>query len=426
MQRTTRMVVTALLMAFVGIAGVALAAPQREIVVWMAYAHVTDEYKTWFDKQTERFERENPGASVRFEYIRGINDKLLAASAAGVAPDMTHASIAYARSLYEAGVLLELDRFIADTPHLAPDNFLPTALVFCQKDGQTFGVPWTLEAAAVLYNRDHMNEAGLDERPESMATWDDLVQYAQRLRQIEGDGTISRSGYVSPFSSDAFASYLYSNGGSFYSSVGTEVAFNSEEGVQALQFMYDLHHRHDVRAPGARSTDLSNRTASMVYWETSCVNWSIRPVAPDFAEWLGMAAVPAGPQGKAPSGVGWSNMFTIPRGAKNPELAWAWISQWLRPQTQVEFFEHFGSVNVGSPRRDFYGSSAFSRAVRSLPHLGSISTIFNNAQPYPHIRFSEINRQMTPLLSRVSGGTLAPATALAECERMANGILTPN
>jgi len=105
MQRTTRMVVTALLMAFVGIAGVALAAPQREIVVWMAYAHVTDEYKTWFDKQTERFERENPGASVRFEYIRGINDKLLAASAAGVAPDMTHASIAYARSLYEAGAI---------------------------------------------------------------------------------------------------------------------------------------------------------------------------------------------------------------------------------------------------------------------------------------------------------------------------------
>jgi multiple sugar transport system substrate-binding protein len=422
-----RVLIVLLLLCVLGTAGntqaAGVSAAKREVVVWMWTAHVTDLYNTWREKITAWFEEDHPEATLKFEFVPNSPDKLLTAAASGVVPDASLASINYARDLYEAGALTDLDRYVADTPHLTEENFMPASWIFCQKDGHTFGIPWGLEVAAVLYNREHVAEAGLDERPEALKTWDHLVRHAQRLRQIGADGRITRSGYVSSFNRVTFASYLYSNGGEFYNASGSQVAFNTEQGTQALQFMYDLDKRYDIKAPGAGTATLPNRMSSMVYWETSAMNWGIEPTAPDFAQWLRMAPIPVGPQGTTPSGVGWGNMFVIPRGAKNPELGWAVISVWMRPQVQVESFIHYGSVKASSSRRDFYSSPTFARAMRSMPLLASIPTILTYAKPYPYIRFPEINRQMAPLFSQVLAGTMAPATALAESERIANIVL---
>jgi multiple sugar transport system substrate-binding protein len=414
-----------LLVCIAGMAGntFAASAPKREVVVWMWTAHVTELYNTWRDKMTAWFEEDHPGATLRFEFVANSPDKLLTAAAAGVVPDASLASINYARDLYEAGTLMDLDRYVAATPHLTEENFMPASWLFCQKDGHTFGIPWGLEVAAVLYNREHFAEAGLDERPETLKTWDHLISHAQRLRRFDSDGRLMRSGYVSGFNRVSFASYLYSNGGDFYNASGSQVAFNTERGIETLQFMYDLDKRYDVKMPGAGTSSLPNKTASMVYWETSCMNHRIEPVDPNFSQWLRMAPIPVGPQGTTPSGVGWGNMFVIPRGAKNPELGWAVISIWMRPQVQVESFVHYGSVKASSSRRDFYSSPTFARAMRATPLLASIPTILTYAKPYPYIRFPEINRQMAPLFTQVLGGTMAPAAALAESERIANIVL---
>ena len=115
--------------------------------------------------------------------------------------------------------------------------------------------------------------------------------------------------------------------------------------------MYDLEKRYDVKISGAGTSALPNKTASMVYWETSAMNWGIEPIDPDFAQWLRMAPMPLGPQGTTPSGVGWGNMFVIPKGAKNPDLGFAVMAIWMRPDVQVESFVHYGSVKASSSRR---------------------------------------------------------------------------
>ncbi|MGI6081748.1 MAG: ABC transporter substrate-binding protein [Limnochordia bacterium] len=423
MRRLMAMVLILCVIGMMTGSGVAAAKAKREVVVWMWTAHVTDLYDAWRAKITNWFEEDHPDATLRFEFVPFGADRILTAAASGVVPDATLASIQYARDLYEAGALMELDGYIAKTPHLTEENFMPASWVFCQKDGRTFGVPWGLEVACILYNKDHLAESGLDERPEALKTWDDLVSYAQRLRQFDPEGRLIRSGYVSSFNRVTFASYLYSNGGEFYDASGKKVAFNTEQGIQALEFMYDLEKRYDVKIPGAGTSALPNKTASMVYWETSAMNHGIEPVDPDFAQWLRMAPVPVGPQGATPSGVGWGNMFVIPRGAKNPDLGFAVMAIWMRPEVQVESFVHYGSVKASSSRRDFYSSPTFARAMRNVPLLASIPTILTYAKPYPYIRFPEINRQAAPLFSQVLNGTMAPAAALAESERIANIIL---
>ena len=37
---------------------------------------------------------------------------------------------------------MELDSYIARTPHLTEENFMPASWIFLSKDGRTFGVPW--------------------------------------------------------------------------------------------------------------------------------------------------------------------------------------------------------------------------------------------------------------------------------------------
>ena len=393
------------------------AAGATDVVVWMWTAHTTEPYQAWYKDFARRYENENPGATLRFEFVQLGLEKLLTAVVGRAPPDVAIVSVSYARDLYEAGALTVLNDFVQRTPHMTLENFVPAATIFNQKDGQIYGIPWSMEAESILYNRDHMRAAGLDDRPESLGTWDDLMNASRHLTQRGADGSITRSGYQTNWIVSWFTSYLYSNGGAFYSPDGNAVAFNSPEGIEALSFMYEMHSQY--RAPGISGRAITDGTASLVHWSTSSIT-SLHAATPDLVDWMGQAPIPRGPRGDQAGGVGWSNMFVIPHGAANPELAWRFIAQWLEPQSQVAFFETFGGIDARSPRLDFYQTASFSDSVNRYFHLAQVPRIFISAKPYPHIRFTEISAHFNPLLSEVQKGALSPQAALEEAARLAN------
>ena len=127
---------------------VASAAEQKtEVLVWMWPSHSRELYLEWNQELTRRFEGANPGATLQFEFHD--MQKFVVASAAGVPPDVTLASVMYARQYYESGLYRELNAYIESTPHMTPDNFLPASMVAAQKDGRIYGMPWRLEARAI-------------------------------------------------------------------------------------------------------------------------------------------------------------------------------------------------------------------------------------------------------------------------------------
>lgn len=400
-------------------------ANETELVVWMWSAHVTALHQTWQQKIKTWFEEENPGVTVRFEFTdTASGEKLIAAAAAGVPPDVTLVSLSRGRDFYERGILRELNNYIDKTPEVALDQFLPVSVIAGQKDGTVFGLPWSLEAKALQYNRDHLTEAGLDARPGAMASWDDMVEYSRRLVQRDANGVITRSGMVLGRGGINFTAYLHSNGGQFYNETGTAVAFNDSKGIEALEMMRRFQHEYDVTRPNAAWADLANRTASMVIGDTSATG-RLRAAAPDFESWVEMVAIPPGPQGERPSTVSWSNLFAIPTGAKNPDIAWDFIAMWLSAEKVVERFNNIGGASLTTPRRDFFQTDAFLDAIRRIPYMANMPDIFGNAGPYPHIRYPDISRALTPLLTQAErDGTMAPAAALAEAERIANVILS--
>ena len=391
---------------------VASAAEQKtEVLVWMWPSHSRELYLEWNQELTRRFEGANPGATLQFEFHD--MQKFVVASAAGVPPDVTLASVMYAQQYYESGLYRELNAYIESTPHMTPDNFLPASMVAAQKDGRIYGMPWSWEARSIYVNTSHLAEAGLSTDPEAIATWKVLVDYAKRLTKMDASGEIVRSGFITTVNTADFASFLYSNGGHFYSADETAVAFNSPQGVEALEFMHDWQRVHNAMRKGAvAGSDFDGEIASMVIRDTSSIPTLLHDVPELVRERLIILPIPQGPQSDGRSGVSWSNMWVIPSNAKHPDLAWEFIQLFLSPQAVVDRFVHWGSFYINFARLDALKSREFLTALREHRCMSQIPRIFNTAGPYPHIYYQDINRGIASLLQRSArDGLLAPTAA---------------
>jgi multiple sugar transport system substrate-binding protein len=99
------------------------------------------------------------------------------------------------------------------------------------------------ETGLYFYNTRLFEEAGLD--PESPPeTWDDLDAAAAALTTLSSDGAIEQLGVGLEVSYLPFLAQLYTNNGSLYSEDLRTVTFNSEQGIETLQWMLDFVKRH--------------------------------------------------------------------------------------------------------------------------------------------------------------------------------------
>src|SRR5687767_6476440 len=157
---TTRRRLVARLTAFVGAAGVpgVLAACGAQRTDPPAQTKATGKLEfydwwlptssplqeAWWKFVKEDFERKHTGVTVEFNFISGttgVRDKLKTAAAADSSPDASHASVAFVRSLWDAGLLEDLTSYAAKTPDVAMPKFLDQALFYNQKAGKVYGLP---------------------------------------------------------------------------------------------------------------------------------------------------------------------------------------------------------------------------------------------------------------------------------------------
>lgn len=90
-----------------------------------------------------------------------------------------------------------------------------------------------------FYNKDLVAQAGLD--PEvGPQTWDDMITLAEGVNKMDARGIeVIATMPFGPDINSAFASWLSSNGGQYLSDDGRQVLFNSERGVETLQWLVD-------------------------------------------------------------------------------------------------------------------------------------------------------------------------------------------
>ncbi|WP_448811458.1 ABC transporter substrate-binding protein [Agromyces bauzanensis] len=175
----------------------------------------------------DAFEQDNPDITVEVTTLpyADYGTALQTDLAAGTVSDVFDIEYANYAQYQANGVLAEL-------PVENPDAYRPSLLEAYQTDGTQYALPSSFSTVVLYYNADLFDAAGL-EYPTSDWTWSDEQAAAEKLT----DAAAGVWGDHQPVSFYEFYKTLAQNGGEFLNEDGTEVAFNSPEGIEAAQWL---------------------------------------------------------------------------------------------------------------------------------------------------------------------------------------------
>ncbi len=179
--------------------------------------------------------------SVSMGRYQALSQKIMAAVAAGEPPVLAQAYEAWTGELIENGSAEPLDPYIEGPNGLSPAelaDFVPGLLENNTWDGTIYSFPFNKSVRAIYWNKNLFEAAGLDRAP---TDWDEYGSMARTLtRDLDGDGETDQWGTAGQISAWMFENLLIQNGGEILTPDGARAAFDSAEGIEALEFMVRL------------------------------------------------------------------------------------------------------------------------------------------------------------------------------------------
>ena len=119
------------------------------------------------------FEKANPGIKIDVEQLpfAEAHQKLLTGFAGDSLPDMAQLGNSWLPEFEALGAFEPLDRRVAATPAIDPDDYFPGIWDASRIDGKLYGVPWYVDTRLLFYRRDLLKQAGFDHPPRDWAEW---------------------------------------------------------------------------------------------------------------------------------------------------------------------------------------------------------------------------------------------------------------
>lgn len=316
------------------------------------------------ESQAEKFNKSHPGVKVTPFYAGAygaggpMQQKLLAAMAAGTVPDVVQLEIHATCTFASKGALLALDEWMAKSDHDRKDDFLPV-LTNTGCDGKTYGIPFNRSVPILYWNRDRFTKAGITAAPK---TWTELAAIAPKLVQDGADGKVV--GFMPINQWWFFQSMTWSNGGDILSPDMKKAVFATDAAAAGLTIWANLIERgvSQVRTGPTEFLqtiqDFVNEKTAM-YWGSAA---DMGAVAAAKFDWR--AALSPGFDGKR---------LVVPQGGANavimakisPErqkAAWEFIQWWTSPAEAAYWSRETGYVPVVKKALDDPDFKAFLKA----------------------------------------------------------------
>ncbi|MEX1028775.1 MAG: ABC transporter substrate-binding protein [Paenibacillaceae bacterium] len=277
-----------------------------------------------FNVMVDAFNKSQDKIHVTYVIVEDMITKFLTASTSGGSPDIMFWDRWRTASYAPKGVLAPIDEFMK-ADGVPNTDFYEQALKELSSDGKLYGLPLTVDARALFYNKTILAEKGLN----PPTTWDELADVAKQLTVWEGDKLV-RSGF-SLADVGLFNMTLQQAGGQMLNEDGTKPSFNSPEGLKVLEFWNKLMNVDKVYKLGfeaglGEGTDaFVTGKVAMIYtgpWMLS--NYMKYGKDLDF----GVVAPPSGPTGGKGSVMGGFGLV-IAEASKNKEAAWEFEKWWL-------------------------------------------------------------------------------------------------
>jgi multiple sugar transport system substrate-binding protein len=293
-------------------------------------------------------------------------DRIRNAAVSGEGPDVTQAGTTQVPFFAALGGFEDLSPRVEDIGGAAayPEGVWKTTQVVGQEG--TWAVPWFTEARSIYYRKDVLEKAGVDPAT-AFKTWDDFQSTLEAIKTEVPDvapfGTPGKKAFdlvhhVMPFVWDA--------GGAELTADSSKSAINSPQAVQGVEWFADLV--NDGLADPSQlerdGTQVENqfKAGKLAVWiggpwvlpsaqRTDDESWS-----PAARKNVGLAPMPAGPNGDAYTFVGGSDLMMFEH-SKHKNEAWALIKYLSQDQVQTDYAQLLGMFPARVEPQQSYGES---------------------------------------------------------------------
>ena len=378
---------------------------QKYIDVYQAkYPHVTIEYRNW------------PFG----EY----HTKLLTQAAAGTAPDVYAYSGIFFPKFVKAGGAYPIDELVKADAEFEIEDFVEQSLRLSIVDGKLWGIPHIGNAWAVLYNKQVLEEAGVEDINEMDAAgrwdWEAHLEALQKITTRDDAGRAERIGMNDPgMNVLGIHSWAWQNGGNLLKQPGLgEFVLNEPAGVAAVEWAADLIREHRVAASPADAygnsyAELNNGRFGLIY------GWAIYSRVKGFP--VDVAHPPSGPA--AQTTVFHPNTLGIAAKTKYPEESWNLIALQLSKQGDLDQTKIMGVI---SRRKSNLAKMAqVVKGQFGIGHPEVVADVIENGRTFDVTEFQqEVGNTITPVLQEIRDGADAQ-TKLDELKPIVDDILAP-
>jgi ABC-type glycerol-3-phosphate transport system substrate-binding protein len=310
------------------------------------------------------FEQEHPEVTVELVSMGGyasLSQKLMGAVQVNAPPNLAQMYESWTTQFHELGRLVPMDSLIRAPGGLSEAelaDFYPAFIEDNSWGGRVVTLPFNKSVPVFFYNIKMLADAGYPGFP---ATWPEFRSMVKELT-VRERGIWGTEMGVNQW---MFGCMLRQLDGDFLDEAGRRATFNSEAGIRAAQFQYDLLAADSSAVFGAgydpQNDFLSGKIACI--WGTS-VSWAFMKDQMTFP--VGVAAIPH--WGERPEVISFGTNIGLFRTGSARQIAagWEFVKWFTSPERQAEWAARTSYVPA---RRSALGQSEYVRMLNGVPGL---------------------------------------------------------
>jgi multiple sugar transport system substrate-binding protein len=382
------------------------------ITVWDYYGKATP----FQDSVIRAFEDEYPWISVDHQGIGwdAEHEKFTVAVSSGAPPDVATLDMTWIPTFASNGLLADLTELSGGQLNGRPieSQYTRGGLDAMTFDGHYITMLFDFDVYALYYRADLFEQKNI----EVPTTWDELKAAAVKLAEdTNGDGENDRYMFeVVPNDCFHWCQFLFQAGGSILTEDNSAAAFNSPEGLRAMEFYKSLL---DSGGGILWGTEEGDPMAGIKDGRIAMFNdgpyWMglLKDGAPEMA---GMWNVALAPYSTEPGSYLGGTGLSIPVNAAHPHEAWLFVQYMLRLEQQLGVYRYAGaapatiealqSPELTKPDPYFGGQAPFPVFLQAM----------ETATHFPYVpQWDAIDVEIANMVESVMLGKATPQEALA-------------
>ncbi len=409
---------------------------------------VTIRYGLWDSAQmpayqacADAFTKANPGITIKIEQL-GWDDywsNLQTGMVGGTAPDVFTNHLAKYPEFASKGQLVDIEPLVKQDG-VDTSVYIGELADLWTREGKRYGLPKDWDTIALVYNKDMLEKAGVDEASLKELTWNaqDGGSFGELIKKLTLDANgnnatspdfdksnVTQYGFIPDGSGGAYgqtqwSGFAVSNGFKFIDEPwGTELHYDDPKLAEAVQWWADQS-LNGVAPPLSDITSLGASTLFTTAKGATTLNgsWTIGQFLKDSSFPVAFAPMPEGPGGRKSMFNGLAD--SIFAGTKNPNEAW----QWVKFAASKECADIVGSFGVVFPAQQSGVDAAIAKYKESDVDVSAFTDIALEPDAtflFPiHDYASEVSATMTPVMDSIMLGEVKAADALKTANEEVN------